>query len=167
MITPGALAESARHTTAAAWVASFQAGWRAPRDAASFVAHFAPILAGNVCMVQPQAPITTGIDQFRRVVVEPLFTLAPDIRAEVDGWAAHGDVIYIAITVRATIGGRPVSWHVIDQVTLRDGAAVQRVSHFDPTPLLRAIVTRPRSWPRFLRAQRLMRRHRRNRRGSA
>lgn len=46
----------------------------------------------------------TGIDEFRRLVVEPLFTLASDIRTEVDGWAAHGDVIYLAITLRATIG---------------------------------------------------------------
>jgi ketosteroid isomerase-like protein len=167
MITPGALAERPRQTTAAAWVASFEAGWRAPRDAASFVAHFAPILSVDVRMAQPQAPTTTGIDEFRRVVVEPLFTLAPDIRAEVDGWAAQGDAIYIAITLRATIGGRPFSWQAIDQVTLHDGVAVERVSYFDPAPLLRAIVTRPRSWPRFLHAQRLARRHRLSQRGAA
>ncbi len=167
MITPGALAEPARQTSAAAWVASFEAGWRAPRDAASFVAHFAPILSVNVRMAQPQAPTTTDIDEFRRLVVEPLFTLAPDIRAEVDGWAAQGEVIYIAITLRATIGGRPFSWRAIDQVTLHDGVAVQRVSYFDPAPLLRAIVTRPRSWPRFLHAQRLVRRSRLSQRGAA
>jgi hypothetical protein len=41
----------------------------------------------------------------------------------------------------------------VDRITLRDGLAIERVAFLDPAPLLRAVLTRPRSWPRFARLQ--------------
>ena len=40
-----------------------------------------------------------------------------------------------------------------DRVTLRDGVAIERESHADPTPLLVALARSPREWPGFLRTQ--------------
>jgi hypothetical protein len=45
-------------------------------------------------------------------------------------------------TLRGTLGERPVAWRVCDRATFRDGLVVERESYFDPTPLLRAALTR-------------------------
>ena len=135
------------------WVAAFTEGWRAPREADAFVAYFRPMLAPDVRLVQPQLPDVTGLDAFESEFVRPLFALIPDIRAEVERWAAQGDVLYIELTLRGTPGGRPISWRACDRVTLRDGLAIERESYFDPGPLLAAVATRPRAWPPFLRLQ--------------
>ena len=57
------------------------------------------------------------------------------------------------LPLHGTLGGRPILWRVCDRVTLSDGLAVERESYFDPGPLLAAVATRPRAWPRFLRLQ--------------
>jgi hypothetical protein len=61
--------------------------------------------------------------------------------------------VYIELTLRGSLGGRPVAWRVCDRVTLRDGVAVERESYFDPAPLLAAIARTPRAWPTFMRVQ--------------
>jgi hypothetical protein len=135
------------------WVAAFIEGWRAPSDPDAFVAHFRPILAPDVHLVQPQLPDVTGVRAFEDEFVRPLFTLMPDIRGEVERWAAQGDVLYIELTLHGTLGGRPISWRACDRVSLRDGLAIERESYFDPTPLLAAVATRPRAWLPFVRLQ--------------
>jgi len=153
--TTTAVAESHDSYPASAetWVADFIAGWRAPRGADAFAAHFRPMLAPDVRLTQPQLPDVIGPDAFESEFVRPLFALIPDIRAEVERWAAQGDVLYIELTLRGTLGGRPISWRACDRVTLRDGLAIERESYFDPGPLLAAVATRPRAWPPFLRLQ--------------
>jgi hypothetical protein len=47
----------------------------------------------------------------------------------------------------------PTAWRAVDRLTLRDGLLVERRSFFDPGPLLVDVLTRPRAWPRFVRAQ--------------
>jgi ketosteroid isomerase-like protein len=85
--------------------------------------------------------------------VRPLFTLMPDLRGEVERWAARGEELFIEMTLHGTLGGRLLSWRVCDRITLRDGVAVERESYFDSLPLLAAVVRTPRSWPRYLRVQ--------------
>jgi ketosteroid isomerase-like protein len=142
-----------RQAAAQAWVEGFIEGWRAPAGPDAFYAHFRPMLAPEVRLIQPQLPTAVGHEEFRGRFVEPLFKLMPDLHAEVEHWAARGDNVLIAFTLIATVGGRPVRWRVVDRIVLRDGVATMRESYFDPTPLLLAVATRPRAWPRFLAAR--------------
>lgn len=138
---------------AEAWVRGFEAGWRDPASAQDFAEHFIPMLDPGIRMVQPQMPTLVGHEAFRRGFVEPLFGLIPDLHGTVRNWAADGDVVFIDIVLEGTLGGRPVRFESVDRVTLRDGLAVERVAFTDPAPLLAAVATRPRAWPRFARTQ--------------
>ena len=62
-----------------------------------------------------------------------------------------GEVVLIELAIRARVGGRPVTLHTVDKITLRDGVAVERIATLDPLELLGAIALSPRSWPRFAR----------------
>jgi hypothetical protein len=137
-------------TEARTWVAAFAGGWRAPAGPDAFAAHFRPLLAPDVRLIQPQLPDLHGRDAFEHQFVRPLFALIPDVRASVERWSARDGHVYIELTLRGTIGSRPLRWRVCDRVELRDGVAVERESYFDPSPLLRAVLASPRSWPRFL-----------------
>lgn len=130
-----------------AFVEAFAAGWRDPGPMDEFVAHYSRIFHPDVRLVQPQSPVLVGMDQFRRGFAEPIFALMPDARGHVHGWAATGDVIYLNITLRGTMGGRPLELHSCDRITLRDGRMAERVVFADPLPFVFALVTRPRAWP--------------------
>ncbi|MCW3026974.1 MAG: hypothetical protein JWN81_185 [Solirubrobacterales bacterium] len=138
-------------TAARAWVECFAAGWRAPSSPEAFAAHFRPLLAPDVRLIQPQLPTLQGQRAFEEEFVKPLFALIPDLHGEVERWGSRGDVLYIELTLRGTLVGRPLSWRVCDRITLRDGAAIERESYFDPSPLLAALARTPRAWPAFLR----------------
>lgn len=140
-------------TQLAAWVAEFSEGWRAPAGADAFAERFCRILDPEIRLVQPQIPTLVGHRVFRQRFARPLFTLIPDLHGEVQGWAGAGDVAYIELELSGTLGGRPVCWRTVDRITLRDGLAVERVAFLDPSPLVKAVLTRPRAWPRFLRAR--------------
>jgi ketosteroid isomerase-like protein len=135
------------------FVAGFIEGWRAPASAEAAAAHFERLLAPDIRLIQPQLPTGVGYGALRRQFIEPLFELMPDVHCEVDRWATRGDDVFIELTVIGTVGRRPVRMRVCDRVTLRDGVAIERESHGDPTPLLLAIARTPRAWPRFLRMQ--------------
>jgi ketosteroid isomerase-like protein len=138
---------------AAEWVHGFIAGWRAPADAESFADHFDALITDGIRLVQPQVPTAVGRRAFREQFARPIFELIPDLHATVHRWAANGDVVMIEFTLAGTLGGRPVSWDCVDRVVLRDGLASERRAYFDPTPLLGAVATRPRVWPKFARLQ--------------
>ena len=142
------------------WVRAFIEGWRAPTDADSFADHFDDLMTDDVRLIQPQLPTAVGRHAFREQFARPVFELVPDLHATVHRWAADGDTVLIEFTLAGTLAGRPVSWDCVDRVTLRDGLATERRAYFDPTPLLAAVATRPRVWPRFwrLQAQQLRRR---------
>jgi hypothetical protein len=101
-----------------------------------------------------------GHHAFRERFARPLFALIPDLHGQVERSAVGDDCAYVELTLRGTLGGRPVAWRVCDRTTLHNGLVVERESYFDPTPLLRAILTRPRSWPALARARRHQQRHR-------
>lgn len=146
------------------WVAAFREGWRAPTGPEAFADHFEPLLDPGIRLVQPQMPTIVGRRAFRERFARSLFDLVPDLRGEVERWAVGDDVAYIELTLTGTLGGRPVTWRVCDRVSLRDGLAVERESYLDPTPVIRAVATRPRAWLPFLRARGADFIHRNNRR---
>jgi hypothetical protein len=136
-----------------AFVEHFAAGWRAPADADSFADHFIPFLAPDVRMVQPQMPTLVGHRDFREGFARPLFATFPGLRGEIVRWAGTGDVAFIELALHGMLGGAPISWQVVDRILMRDGLVAERVAYSDPVPLLRAGLTRPRAWPRILRAR--------------
>jgi ketosteroid isomerase-like protein len=144
---------AATETEAREFVEQFAAGWRDPVDADAFCDHFEPLLSDDVRMIQPQVPTAIGKTAFRETFARPVFDLIPDLHAEVHHWAAQEDVVLIEFTLSGTLAGKPVSWDAVDRITLRDGLACERRAYFDPTPLLAAVATRPRAWPRFARVQ--------------
>ena len=143
------------------WVASFAEGWRAPASTDAFADHFRPWFDPHIRLVQPGLPPLMGHHAFRERFARPLFALIPDLHGDVEGSAVGPDRAYIEMTLRGTLGGRPVAWRVCDRTTLRDGLVVERESYFDPLPLLRAILTRPRAWPAVARAQMVRQRYHR------
>jgi hypothetical protein len=160
-------AGSAKQRAAAeSWVAHFAEGWRAPADPDSFAAHFERVLDPEIRLIQPQIPDLVGFRAFRESFARPLFGLVDGLHGTVEHWASEGDVIYIELTLRGRIGGRPVRFESCDRITLRDGIATERKAYVDPIPLLAAIALNPRAWPAFARYQLAITRQRlgRNRR---
>jgi ketosteroid isomerase-like protein len=145
---------------AQAWVLAFAEGWLAPASADAFADHFQPWFDPDIRLLQPQLPMLVGHHAFRERFAQPLFALIPDLHGQVERSAVDADCAYVELTLRGTLGGRPVAWRVCDRATFRDGLVVERESYFDPTPLLRAVLTRPRAWPALARARRRQRRHR-------
>lgn len=140
-------------SAAEAWVAAFAEGWRAPAGAEGLVANFKPILAPDIRLMQPQLPTLVGYEDFLRGFAAPLYGLIPDLHGRVVRWAARGDDVFIEIELRGTLGDRPIRFAAVDRVMLRDGVAVERESHLDPTPLLLAVARAPKAWPAFARMQ--------------
>ncbi len=159
-VTPAAPATEA----AQAWVAAFAEGWQAPTSADAFADHFQPWFDPQIRLLQPQLPTLVGHRAFRERFARPLFVLIPDLHGQVERSAVGADCAYVELTLRGTLGGRPVAWRVCDRATLREGVVVERESYFDPLPLLRALLTRPRAWPALARARRRQGRHRAARR---
>jgi hypothetical protein len=133
------------------WVAGFAEGWRAPSGPEAFAAHFRRLLAPDVRLIQPQMPTVVGHRAFEERFVKPMFATIPDLHGDVERWAAHGETIYIELTLSGTLAGRALSWRACDRITLREGMAVERESYFDPTPLIATVARTPRAWPVFLR----------------
>jgi hypothetical protein len=141
--------------TAAEWVEGFAEGWRAPTDPDSFCDHFEPLLADDIRLIQPQLPEVVGKRAFREEFARPLFSLLSEIRGEVGSWAASDDGgVFIELTIHARLaGGRRVTLHTTDRITLRDGVAIERVANLDPLEIIGPVALSPRSWPAFIRAR--------------
>jgi hypothetical protein len=154
-VTPAAPATGA----AQAWVAAFAEGWQAPTSADAFADHFQPWFDPHIRLIQPQLPTLVGHHAFRERFARPLFALIPDLHGQVERFAVGHGCAYVELTLRGTLGGRPVAWRACDRTTLRDGIVVERESYFDPLPLLRALLTRPQAWHALARARLRQRRH--------
>jgi ketosteroid isomerase-like protein len=138
---------------AAAWVEMFTEGWANPADADSFCDHFEPWFQPEIRMIQPSVRPIAGKQAFREEFARPMFDLVPDLHGIVENWASEGDVIYIELRLEGTVGGRSFAMHSCDRIILRDGKAVERFAYLDATPLVKAVLRSPRSWPRFIRTQ--------------
>jgi hypothetical protein len=138
---------------AATWVAMFAEGWANPVDADSFCDHFDPWLDDQVRMIQPSIRPLVGKRAFREEFARPLFELVPDLHGTVEGWSASGNVAYIELRLEGTVGRRAFTMHTCDRIRLREGRAVERFAYLDATPLIKAVLASPRSWPTFIRSQ--------------
>src|SRR5881397_1597430 len=87
--------------SAADFVDGFRRFWAAPS-----LDGLPALLAPDVKLVQPLAPVMRGLDEVRRNF-GAIFAWLPDIRGEVDRWSGEGNVVFIEFRLRATIGGRP------------------------------------------------------------
>ncbi|MFC6881445.1 MULTISPECIES: nuclear transport factor 2 family protein [Actinomadura] len=130
------------------------------QDAEQFVADFIDfwndpspqripeILHPDVVLTQPLAAPMRGIaavqEEFRRI-----WRFLPDLHVQVDRWRGDGDVLFIELRLRAHAGGELVEWPGIDRFVLRDGKAVQRMTYFDPLPVLAKVVKHPSLWWRW------------------
>ena len=144
---------TATKSDAQAWVEMFAEGWANPVDADTFCDHFEPWFQPEVRMIQPSVRPIVGKQAFREEFARPLFDLVPDLHGIVENWAADGDVVYIELRLEGTVGRTPFTMHTCDRIKLRDGKAVERFAYLDAAPLIKAVLTSPRSWPTFIRSQ--------------
>jgi hypothetical protein len=94
------------------------------------------ILRDDVRLVAPLTPTTESLDEAGQTFAG-MFELIPDLTAQVHRWGPHPDGCFIEFTLSGTLNGEPVAWRAVDSFMLDDqGMAAERVSFFDPTPLL-------------------------------
>lgn len=147
------LAQVSPELYAEEFVDFFAEGWAKPKPDA-FVEHFAARMGPPARMIQPLAPTTEGIEDFK-AMFRGLFEVFPDYEVRVEDWAARGDTVYIWLTHSATIGRRHLSWPGVDRIVLSpEGLITEREAVFDPTVQLPAILRAPRLWPRLIRLTR-------------
>lgn len=136
------------HHVAAEFVGRFAKTWADPSPDA-----LNRLVWPDVEFIQPLEAVVRGHAE-AHAFWRRLFTLIPDLRGEVVSWGVQADVMYVEFRMFGTLGGRPVSWVVLDRIRLEDGKVRQRVAYFNPLPLVLAVVGRPRAWPAWLAAQR-------------
>jgi ketosteroid isomerase-like protein len=130
-----------QRSQAAEFVDFFGEGWgRGAGD--GFFEHFESRIHPDVLMTQPLAPAVRGIATFRPLF-EPLFRAIPDLRGEVRSWGETDDGVLIELRLSGHLGGRAVAWTTIDRIVLEDGKIKERHAHFDPAPLVKAMLLRP------------------------
>jgi hypothetical protein len=96
------------------------------------------LLRDDVRLVAPLTPPTEGLADGRQTFAG-ILELIPDITGTVHRWGPHNDGCFIEFTLAGTLNGAPISWRAVDAFELDDdGMALERVSFFDPTPLLAA-----------------------------
>ena len=103
------------------------------------------IVEPDVRLVTPMSPTITGREAARKQFAR-IFELIPDLHGEVTGHTVDGDVVHIDMTLRGTLGGKPIAWDLCDRIRVANGRVAERISYFDPLPLVAAIATRPRAW---------------------
>ena len=136
---------NATKATAAEFVEFFAAGWTlGAGDAEGFFGHFGPRMHPQTVLTQPVAPPAQGPGALRQLF-GPLFKAVPDLHGVVQRWGETCDGVFIELTLRGHLGGRPVEWTVVDRIILENGMIRERRSYFDPGPLLKAIALRPRA----------------------
>jgi SnoaL-like protein len=119
----------------------FAAGWQTPGPHA-----WDDLLAADVELRQPMLRAGRGRSVWHEEI-RRLLAFMPDLHGEVLSWAARGDTLFIDVELRGTAGGKPVSLHAVDRLTLADTATVvRRDSFFDPMPLAATLARRPRAW---------------------
>lgn len=133
---------------AADFARRFQEFWAAPSPP-----RLDALLADPVHLVAPLTPSTDTLEDGRRTFAALLGAI-PDLTGEVHRWGATADGVLIEFTLSGTAGGGSIAWHAVDRFVLGDdGLATERISYFDPAPILTTIARRPRAWPVFLRSR--------------
>ena len=124
-------------------VAWFTEGWRKPDLRVLLPSHRAAAGSGRADgAAARRAP--PGHDAFCRNIAT-LFAAMPDVHANVLDWRGDERTVFIEFHLQGTLGGRPLRLHVTDRFTQEDGLVTERVSFFDPAPLLVAALRNPRA----------------------
>ena len=139
------------------FVGFFGEGWAQPKPD-GFIDHFRPRFHPEARLVQPTLPPASGWPEVEARFRE-LFALFPDYQVTVDDWAARGEVIWIGLTHRTTIGRRVATWRGVDRIVLSEGLLRERVAYFDSLATLPPALLAPRTWPTLLRWNLRTRRH--------
>ena len=96
----------------------------------------ADLLRDDVRLAAPLTPPTEGLAD-GRLTFGGILELIPDITGTVHRWGPHAEGCFIEFTLAGTLNGAPISWRAVDAFELDDaGMARERVSYFDPTPIL-------------------------------
>jgi hypothetical protein len=94
------------------------------------------LLREDVRLAAPLTPTTEGLVDGRQSIAG-LLELIPDVTGQVHRWGPHAEGMFVEFTLSGTLNGSPVSWRAVDSFELDDqGMARERVSYFDPAPLL-------------------------------
>lgn len=118
----------------------FQRSWVAPGPGA-----WDDLLTDDVELIQPLVPTARGREAWDGQIQDVL-ELVPDLTGTVQNWSGHGNTLFIELTLAGTLGGKPVSWNLVDVLTLSGDRVSRRVSYFDSAPLGLTVLRRPRSW---------------------
>jgi hypothetical protein len=136
------------------WVDAFARAWADPVDGDELIERFAPWVRSNYRFRQPLSRGTgIGLEDLRRRLAWPLFAVLTDVRGTVECWAVHSEVVFIELTLTASIGRRRVGLDACDRVKLIDGRAADRRTYIDPLPLIVAVARAPQVWWPLLRTQ--------------
>jgi ketosteroid isomerase-like protein len=127
------------------FVQVFKDGWKNASTYEAFVAHFLPWIHPDIRATLPMMPVAVGLDGFRDQFRRS-FALFPDMRGTVKRATVEGDVAVIEVEMTATLGGKPFAWTATDRFTLAGDKVKERITSFNPVPLLFAILTRPSAW---------------------
>jgi limonene-1,2-epoxide hydrolase len=130
--------------------AVFAEGWALPKPG-PFLDYFRPLIHDQATFTQPMFTTARGPGDIERMF-RRLFALFPDLRADPQRSAVHGDNVFIESDCTATLGRKPVHFPVCDRFVIDNGKILNRRSYSDPTPVLVATLRRPTSWPRSLRS---------------
>jgi hypothetical protein len=135
------------------YVARWRESWSYGATKRCLDEHATTIFDEHTLYIQPLFDAVTG-ERGMRELFEGIFALIPDLHAELDHWAVNQGVALIEFTLTGTIGGKPIRVRGVDRMQLDGEKLVMRETYFDPLPLLLALLTRPRAWPRALRNMR-------------
>jgi ketosteroid isomerase-like protein len=133
--------------TAERFVRAFGEVWARP-TADALVALCHP----DVRLAAPLTKTTVGREA-ARAEFQRILSVWPDFRVEVDRWSATGDLVFIELTMMATIAGRLRRFPAVDRIVLRDGLVFERVTYSDSLPILTTMLRHPSAWPRWSRAR--------------
>ena len=113
------------------FVRRFAAWWAAPDPDT-----LPTLLAADVHLAAPLTEDTFGLDAAQEGF-RNLLAGIPDLTGEVHRWGAHDEGVFIEFTLSGTIGDRRFAVRAVDDFLLGDdGLATERISYFDPAPLL-------------------------------
>jgi ketosteroid isomerase-like protein len=143
-------AQAHERTGAAEFVAFFAEGWAVgATDPERFYAHFGGRMLPAAPMTQPLAAKVRGPAGLRQLF-DPLFRAMPDLRGDVVSWGETDTGVLVELRLHGTLADRAVAWTVVDRIDLEDGRIAGRHSYFDPAPLVRALLSRPRASARLV-----------------
>jgi hypothetical protein len=119
------------HDVLADFADRFARFWAAPEPEA-----LAGLLAETVHLEAPLMPTTDGLAAAMQAFSDLLAGM-PDLTGEVHRWGPHDDGLFIEFTLHfGRDDGAPAVRAVDDFLVGADGLATERISYFDPSPLL-------------------------------